>query len=264
MSDPKTGPQGFRWRLAGASLPPLTAALRIGDAARAAVYRVAEGRGLLQLPDAFHNGSGQNHSHAFWLAEDADQDGFIDHVVLFAAVGLPPALIPALAEGGTIRLAGLGRWRMEPDWMGRRAPGALFGPARCWVSATAYVTPLSRHAETGKGGHARLAAEEQLRWEIGMRRLGAKLAELALMPNIARGGAIFPARDFLLKARRRPPELRGKPLPSHWNPPTDAERVGARLLFHAPVWGPLAFGFGAHFGLGLFEPVDELGLLEEE
>jgi CRISPR-associated protein Csb2 len=28
------------------------------------------------------------------------------------------------------------------------------------------------------------------------------------------------------------------------------------LAFAAPVCGPLAFGFGAHFGLGLFVPAD--------
>jgi CRISPR-associated protein Csb2 len=33
--------------------------------------------------------------------------------------------------------------------------------------------------------------------------------------------------------------------------------IGARLVFAEPVRGPIAIGFGCHFGLGLFAPVDE-------
>lgn len=236
-------PQGFRWRLVGDEPPPLTAALRVGNAARAAIYRGADARGLLPLPDGFHFGTDRDHGHAFWLAEDADEDGRIDHVLLFALVGLPDRLIPVLAEGGKIRLADLGQWRLAPNWMGRRAPGGLFGPARAWSAATAYIPPLAHPRE-------RLSADEQLRWEIGMRGLGAKVAQLALMPNVVRGGGAIRAKDFCLKVRGR-------------TPPKDAIAVGAEIVFARPVWGPLAFGFGAHFGLGLFEPADHR-LLDEQ
>jgi CRISPR-associated protein Csb2 len=32
---------------------------------------------------------------------------------------------------------------------------------------------------------------------------------------------------------------------------------GARLVFERPVRGPIAIGYGAHFGLGLFAAVNE-------
>ena len=260
-----TGPQGFRWRLEGKDdLPPLTAALRVGTAARAAVYRGADARGLLPLPDRFHNGSDREHAHAFWLTEDADNDGRIDHVLLFAAAGLPRPLIPVLAESWRVELADLGHWRLAPNWMGHRVPGALFGPALLWKSATAYVTPLLRTRKVRGDQPETLDAEAQLRWEIGMRRLGAKLADLAVTPTIMRGHAIIRARDFSLKARTLPAKNSGKAPPEYWSPPPDAERVGAQLLFTRPVWGPLAFGFGAHFGLGLFEPTgDALVLMDQ-
>lgn len=249
------GPQAFRWRLVGGRLPPLTAALRIGDAARAAVYRGADARGHLPLPDRFHTGSDSGHGHAFWLAEDSDDDGYVDHVLLFAASGLPDPLIPVLAEGGLVRLADLGQWRLKPDWMGRRAPGALFGPARVWVTASAYVTPLQRVAEAenseSASGAARLSPEHQLRWEIGMRRVGARVEELTVFPDIVRGSRVIPANAFTLKIRSR-------------KPPSHAVLTGARIVFARPVWGPLAFGFGAHFGLGLFEPVDGFDALDEQ
>lgn len=37
-------------------------------------------------------------------------------------------------------------------------------------------------------------------------------------------------------------------------PPPDCEAGFVRLEFPDPVVGPLAFGFGAHFGLGLLVP----------
>lgn len=256
------GPQAFRWRLVGDDLPSITAALRVGTAARAAIYRGADARGLLPLPDSFHTGSGHNHAHAFWLTEDADDDGRIDHVLLFAASGLPRPLIPVLAESWRIELADLGRWHLAPDWMGQRVPGALFGPARLWISGTAYVTPLERTRKKRNGEIEVLDAAAQLRWEIGMRRLGARLNDLAITPDIIRGHKIIHARDFSLKARVLSAKSRGAAPPEHWNPPPDAELVGAQLVFSRPVWGPLAFGFGAHFGLGLFEPVEESRLDE--
>jgi CRISPR-associated protein Csb2 len=244
-------PQGFRWRLTGDELPPLTAALRVGDATRGAIYRGADARGLLPLPNSFHRGSDRDHSHAFWLAEDADEDGLIDHVLLFAAAGLPGPLIPVLAEGGNIRLADLGEWPLVPDWMGRRAPGALFGPARSWVTATAYVTAASLDNPRGRRQRKSFGPRAQLQWEIRRRRLGAKLADLAITPSIVRRGVIIRAQDFSLKVRNR------SPLP-------DAMSVGAQICFDQSVWGPLAFGFGAHFGLGLFEPADALGITDDD
>lgn len=249
-------PQAFRWCLEGETLPPLTAALRVGTAARAAVYRGADARGLLPLPDSFHIGTDSEHAHAFWLAEDSDNDGLIDHVLLFAASGLPRQLIPVLAESWRIDLADIGRWRLTPNWMGHLVPGAIFGPARLWKSATAYVTPLHRMRKRRDGKIETLDAASQLRWEIGMRQLGARLTDIIVMPTIARGVSNIRAHDFALKARTLPSKNSGMTAPEHWSPPAGAERVGAQLLFNEPVWGPLAFGFGAHFGLGLFEPAD--------
>jgi hypothetical protein len=39
-------------------------------------------------------------------------------------------------------------------------------------------------------------------------------------------------------------------------PPSDAVGAFAEVVFPEPVCGPLAFGFGAHFGLGLMAPVE--------
>ena len=50
----------------------------------------------------------------------------------------------------------------------------------------------------------------------------------------------------------------GAPLPRwRWRnsaPPGNARGTVWRLVFAAPVRGPLAFGYGCHFGLGMFVP----------
>lgn len=48
------------------------------------------------------------------------------------------------------------------------------------------------------------------------------------------------------------------PWPATAQVPADATPLALRLLFDRPVWGPLALGFGAHFGLGLLAPADHL------
>lgn len=257
---PETGPLGFRWRLEGDALPPMTAAFRVGTATRAAIYRGADARDLLPLPDNFHAGTDGTHTHAFWLPEDADKDGLIDHVLLFAASGLPRNLVPVLAESPRLELAGLGRWRLVPDWMGRSVPGGLFGSSRNWRSATPYVTSVERNRTDRNGKPFIYDAVAQLRWEFGERQIDSKLIEVGIGSAILRGQKSFECDDFVLRARAVGFTGSGQRdvLPAHWSPPRDSERASVLLRFTRPIGGPLALGFGAHFGLGLFEPIDSL------
>ena len=121
---------------------------------------------------------------------------------------------------------------------------------------TAYVTPLPRSRTKRDGEMQMLDAEAQLRWEIGMRKLGTNIADVSILSGIARGRRVFPPQEFSLRARVLHSNGRAAAAPEYWSPPADAELVAAQVLFNQPVWGPLAFGFGAHFGLGLFEPAD--------
>ena len=244
-----TGPQAFRWRLDGDPPPPLTDALHLGEAARAAVFRAAELRGLMPLPDAFHRGDA--HEHAFWLAEDADEDGRIDHLLVFAECGLPEPLIPVLAEGGRIFLGGRGAWRLAPDWMGRRAPGALFGPARLWISTTPFVTARWQSRGQGEPPRPRDLPHNQLLQDISQRGLPAPVWIGQENLILRRGARPLAVEDFATQFRN------GK---ANSRRPADATPCAVALRFAEPVWGPLAFGFGAHFGLGLFEPADGLSM----
>jgi CRISPR-associated protein Csb2 len=244
------GPQAFRWALAGLVGPPLTHALAVGEAVRGAIYKAAEQRGIWPLPDAFHRDDDPAHTHAFWLSEDADRDGRIDHVLLFCEGGLPAALVPALAADHSIWLGSLGAWTLAPDWMGRRGPGALFGPARLWLAHTAYVPARWRRRDRGprrpggtkRGGRPRpdISIEEALAREIVDRGLPLPRG-IELTAGVGDDAVPLPAQGFVHATVDR-------------QPPGDAVPVGALVYFDEPVWGPLAVGFGCHFGLGLFEP----------
>jgi CRISPR-associated protein Csb2 len=236
------GPQGFRWRLVGDPQPPLGSALPLGQAVRAAVYRAAARRGMTRLPDGFHGiGDDPSHGHAFWLPEDADGDGLLDHVLLFADRGLPPALVPALAEPGEVWLGPLGRWTLQPDWMGRRAAGGLFGPARRWQAASAYVTPRWQTRKPGAVVREGRTPDEQLLQDVVSR--GLPPPAVAWTSGIPSARGLVGPRGFTLGAGKR-------------RPPGDWSLGFPELHFDRPVWGPLAFGFGAHFGLGLLAPAD--------
>ena len=201
----RDGPQAFRWRLAGNPPPPLGVTLPLGNAVRAAIYDAAARRGITRLPDDFHGtGDDPTRPHAFWLPEDADGDGRLDHVLLFAEHGLPPELLPILAAPGPVWLGRHGRWSLRPDWMGRRAPGALFGPARCWRAATAYVTPLWQTRKPGDAIRNRRSPDGQLAQEIVSRGLPVPLA-IDWAPGIAcSAGRSDRTASSLRPAPRRP------------------------------------------------------------
>jgi CRISPR-associated protein Csb2 len=242
-SQPGAGPQGFRWAVEGEK-PSITAAVRVGEAVRAAVYRGAERYGLMPLPDWFHRSDDPRHSHAIWLSEDTDHDGRIDHVALFCENGLPPGLMPVLSGGIDVWLGVQGRFRLTPVWLGRREESAWCSPSRAWESVTPYITP--RWRKTRESGRERAAEspERQISDELASRGLSG-LLEIYAGPGVRCGDGFIPATQFM------------RDLPTR-RPPADATPLALRLLFDRPVPGPLMLGFGAHFGLGLLAPADHL------
>ena len=239
---------GFRWRISGPPGPPLTLSLLFAEAVRAMVFRAAERRGLMPLPDAFHGGGEAPHTHAYWLAEDADADGLTDHVTLYAASGLPEGLIPVLAEGGEIalrlvsgtRLPGAPEcWRLLPDWMEGQGPVRLFGPGRVWVSETPFVTPQWVWRERTKNGVPRPGRDIAGQVARELQRRGLPAPEVVeVLPG---AGVVAPWIGVAGYAR----SLAGR------RPPPDAQAAQIRIFFGQAVEGPLALGFAAHFGLGL-------------
>jgi CRISPR-associated protein Csb2 len=233
-------PTMFCWQLAGDRRPSLFLALRLGEAVRAAVMRAGTRLGLVHMPDPFHGtNEGGPHEHAFWLSEDRDRDGCIDHVTVYAHCGLAPEVVGALAGTGHVWLNRRSTWQLIPLGLGRPRSGGLVGPACRWIAATAYVTPKHRTDVTGRV-RPHLAPEAQLREEIARRGLPAPVS-ITWHEAIQAKEEILQAAHFVTTGRGR-------------RAPSDCWRGAPTVDFAEPISGPLAFGFGAHFGLGLLVP----------
>jgi CRISPR-associated protein Csb2 len=236
--------QCWRWRFPYPAIP-LTAAVRVGQALRRAVF---EAHGRRAFPNDFHE-------EAYWLVEDEDEDGVIDHALAFHARGLAPEIVAAMAHTTMLWFDDV-RTALLPDWMGRRAPGGLFGPAEIWEAATPFVPPLWRSRGAQKAGQAPREAydrESQLRESPALRNLG--LIDVEWAEEIRIGDVDVPARAF--ETQRILARTDERAVARGATPPGDARAAMGfpALRFEVPVWGPLAVGFGAHFGLGLLRPV---------
>lgn len=251
---------GVWYRLHGASLPPVTEALMVGEVARRAALAHFGALGGSSSPVlAGHHGSGKarwQHQHAFYLPQDRDGDGLVDHLLIYAIAGFGPTELAALMRlerlyGGSVDL----RAEVLLAWDDRvpGGAGAAAGLAATWESATALILP--RHPKRRRDGTPKLTPrgeqldgpEDQLRREIALRREAgvqglpdpvavSRLERLALPTG--RGEIRW--QDFLW---RRPGGGSASGL-----------AFGLRVTFPYPVPGPLAFGYGCHFGLGQFRP----------
>lgn len=239
----RRAPNCLRWMLSGAELPQLTTALIVGERFQDAVMGTV-GRALGDLPDALNpHGQGgcrrQGHVHPFYLPEDADGDGVIDHVVLHAPLGLDRAwrwalalIRPACGEEGA-----LAPFAVTADWLGRAeaaaTPGSLLGAGRVWRSVTPYVPNV--HLKP------RFGAEDALRRELRQRGYPEPRAVEPLDAVRVADGWL---RAEMFATQRL---AAGKA----WGVRGNAATLW-RISFDLRVRGPLAFGRDCHRGLGLF------------
>lgn len=196
------------------------------------------------------------HQHTFYLPEDADLDGRLDHLTVFARSGFSAPEVEALAsfkvlvrgpESPEVRLLLLGIG--DEARFGRTS--SVLGPSRQWRSLTPFV--LNRHPKVHRDGRPKLdeegrqvdGPEGQLEreWE---RRMEADPGLPALI-------SAEPLDACQLRSRRiRWSEFR------RWRsdgpPPATAFGAGFRLRLASPAAGPIALGYACHFGLGQFVP----------
>ncbi len=206
-------------------------ALQVGEALRLAAIARADG----DAPVLSGHGMapGAPHVHAFYLPEDLTRDGHIDHITVHAPAGLCPKELRALDRITRIWLGPGAEWRVTLEAVGRAVDlpaHEYLGSSRTWVSATPYLHPWFRKK--------RFDVEDQLRRELQHR--GLPTPALERLSTVRVGRRQLRPRDFhlLLRRGRRPqPDTRG----SFW-----------RLSFPEAVPGPVALGFGCHYGLGIF------------
>ena len=286
-----------RYVLAGRPQPRLEDAVRIGELMRRAALarfgweqdaQTGRSRPLAPPDISGRDADGRplqdaEHTHAFWLPEDADGDGRIDHVSIYVAAGLDTHVRAALdritrlwvrptgaAEQEGAEGRGLREWRLALEGFGGAAEfssaSKIFGRSRTWLSATPFL-PTGHLKRTVEGAQARRVLE---RGEVAT----GTLAEATGYPRevrrlVQRRGIVAPSQAERTQVDLLPHvevhDTRRRPLQFHRfrsrgrERATDSHGALLRLRFPEPIPGPLALGYGCHFGLGLFAVADDAG-----
>lgn len=239
-------PSVARYAISSAVLPRLHEAIALGERLRRAVmYWSGQTSGATRPVFSGHDLGASNHQHAMYLAtsEIDSNHGFIDHLTVAARAGFAPEDVVALQR--LRRLWGHGGHDLElvllgvgtaADFGGLAAPRSpILAESATWESVTPFVP--TRHPKVVRGAEVD-SIESQIA-SACERLLGQRPTEVS------------PSGDHAewARFRRRRREGGGR---------RGLDRaIGARLVFAEPVRGPIAIGFGCHFGLGLFAPVDE-------
>jgi CRISPR-associated protein Csb2 len=198
------------------------------------------------------------HQHAYILPVDDDEDGRVEGVIVYAPKGFSefdrvamgrlrnlwqpggrPGLLPVLTGMG------------QPEEFGGREAGKALSPilaeSRIWESRTPFV--LIRHPKVRKNGEPKLREDgtwtdgpvDQLRTEMKRRGLPEPERIEWVDHTECRGKKIL-WRSFA-RIRKEGGGARA------------GGGYGFRVAFPRPVRGPIALGYGCHFGLGQFRAI---------
>jgi CRISPR-associated protein Csb2 len=229
--------------------PSITRALAVGEQIHTVLCKESDGHPI------FTGAGAQGHGHAHVFSESIEnQNAYITHVIVFAREGFDEKAVRALR--GIQWTWGLNKHelRLVLHAIGNPAdfPDCrLFAAASIWRSLTPFVS--TRHAKTFRDGRPKI---DDTGWQVGsaphdlLRLLrehtstaGAQVRCIkeTLMPY-AFGQRAFRSLQFLTR--------RQAGMGSRGNGTGNAFEI----TFPQPLTGPLALGYGAHFGLGLFIP----------
>ena len=201
------------------------------------------------------------HEHAHINPLDLDDDGHLDHILIWARMGLgPDSQVAIRAARKTFTKGGIEPLRLALAAIGylddlTRLSGKfgqrvahLVSDGAIWQSATPFVPPRYLKLR-GKN-----TLEGQILAELRSRGFPEPTAVCQLAPTPRNRRNAAPSkrtaagtdettwsgfRHFIL-ARQRGPE---PPIPCGF---------ALRLEFDRPIAGPIALGYGSHMGLGLF------------
>lgn len=254
-------PTVARYLVAGRPRPRIEDAVRIGEVMRAAALSKfgfdadeATGRRLPRAPWQISGRSEGNrplrdptHPHAFWLPEDADNDGWIDHLVVFVASGMDRNIQSHLDRITRLWLGlrqarpapgddpGVDEWRLALEGFGCpedfEGGSLILASSRRWRSLTPFLAP-GHLKKAGYAGEVRRLLRRR-----GIAIDGVMVREI---DEIEVGGTARMALNFR-RFRTRGRERRH-----------DSKGALLEIEFSEEVRGPLALGYASHFGLGMF------------
>jgi len=250
-----------RYAVASKKPPQLTDTIILADRVHAALVSLSDGSTVFAGCDEQGRPlQGNKHAHVFCESNNGlgkGIDGEITHITIYAPMGFESEDQKALKDlnkvwGGDdleIRVVLLGFG--QPQNFGgldlERGQSPLLALSRSWVSRTPFVP--TRHPKVTRAGAIKrdatglqIGSPEHELWRL--LRLAGFPEPVAVEPvGFTRlGEREVPWRAFLL--RRESGEGRRM---------AKGEGYGFRIQFPEPVLGPVAVGYGAHFGMGGFE-----------
>lgn len=252
-----TPPTVARFALVSNVAPRITQAVSIADRIHKSLCKLSDqGEG----PSPVFTGldaSGDprmDHAQAHIFCEANSANDAVTHVTVWAPMGFDAQAALALRRltkvwgygGHDIRLVlhALGHPNEFPDC-------PFFRASRTWRSYTPFVS--TRHGKTYKDGRPKMDANG---WQIGSP--GHDLLRLLEMEQRFKGATIrqLPARERPFRFGTRHLATLEFRTVRNGGSGRRGQGPGAAftITFPEPVCGPIALGYGAHFGLGLFVP----------
>ena len=244
-----------RYQVVSKVAPRITQAVSVADRVHKALCKWSDqgqGRATVFTGKDEHGQPLPDHQHAHIFCEANGKRDEITHITIWARMGFDHAARLALRrlnkvwghEGHDIRLVliGIGDPSTFPDCQ-------LLGTSKVWRSLTPFVSSL--HMKSYGDGRPKIDATNG--WQIGS--AGHDLKRLLSKEDAA-------ATIRQEKQITQPNQRSLRSLQYQTSRPDGAGKrgngdAGAFVIeFSEDRTGPLAFGYGSHFGLGLFVPVD--------
>ncbi len=263
--------QVARYRLTCKTLPRLEDTIRIGNLFRLALMSLGPDRVPQILSGKDERGCPlqEVHQHSLFLPEDADGDSHIDHLLFYSPLPVSEEVVQSLCGlrglctsgsfnprkarmcGDVSRAYDVRRWPVILEGIGTtRDIGndtALLQTSRVWISCTPYYHPWFRKK------HGKFGPIDQIRHETRLRGL----PDIVSAEVLADGWHTLNHSETDADAGEQPYPFGFELVRSgHSAKERIPDRFGRyiRIMFAEPVTGPVVFGYGCHYGLGLFRP----------
>jgi CRISPR-associated protein Csb2 len=248
-----------RFAIASSVLPRITQAVSVADRLHKTIVSYADRRPLVNPGIFTGKGSGgqplTDHQHTHIFCELGETRDSIGYVTLYAPGGYDAEARRVIEDMQRSRLWGRGDHDINLILLGfgdvDTFDTPIFQRSKRWTSLTPFVS--TRHAKHHADGRPKLDADG---WPIGspaqdLRRLikqdRPEIPKISPpMPTIT----VRPERDVRV-LQFQTERFRGEGRHGH------QAAAAFTLEFEHEIQGPLAFGYGSHFGLGLFVPVRE-------
>ena len=254
-------PTTVRYSVVSTVAPRITQAISIGNRVHESLCKWSDqGNGRAAVFTGLdENGKPKSdHGHAHIFCEANGPRDSVTHITVWAEMGFDEGNCLALRRlnevwgygGHDLRLVlhGIGQPDDFPDCF-------LFRPSKAWHSATPFVS--TRHAKMFRDGRPKIDPENG--WQFGS--AGHDLLRLLSLHPRGAGATVRQMAEH-----ERPYKIGERSLRSLQFQTVRRDGTGSRghangaaftIRFPEERNGPFALGYGSHFGLGLFVPIED-------